>query len=729
LVNQYNTRQSRRKEKKLRIKQGFRPIIKSPCFFAIAGEQRYNISGFLKQIQQKKGTKMNRTLYIYTILVLAVSVTCFCAGQESVIAPGANVEKLAGGFGFTEGPAADAEGNIFFTDIPNNRILQWSLDGKLSTFRENSGGANGLYFDKDGNLLACEGEGRRLVSISPKGQVTVLAAKYQDKRFNSPNDLWIDPNGGVYFTDPRYGDRSGMEQDGEHVYYLSSDRKRLIRVIDDMVRPNGLIGTPDGGLLYVADHGGGKTFVYTVNKGGTLSNKKLFAPEGSDGMTIDNEGNVYLTTNAVAVYNAEGKKIQTIEVPEQPANVTFGGRDNQTLFITARTSLYAIRMRVKGAEQKQNKKEFTFDQELEIGQISVSVTTPSLVGKPLPELQKMNIRLPNDASGKNLLVCFWDMNQRPSRYCVSKLAEKAELLAEKNVVVACIQAADIDEEPLEQWIKDNKIPFPVGRTMPEFGKSTFDWGVKSLPWMILTDQTHIVISEGFSPNDIEEKIGELETVPEFEQDIIKTNAGDLRIIFIGHGTLMFTFGGKVIHVDPVGREADYSKMPKADMILVTHEHGDHLDPEAIKTLQKEDTQLILTETCAKKVAGGIIMKNGDVKTVQGIRIEAVPAYNLEKSFHPKGIGNGYVLTFGDKRVYIAGDTENTPEMKQLKDIDIVFLPMNLPYTMTPEMVADAAKAFKPKILYPYHYGQTDTSRLVELLKDSKDIEVRIRKME
>jgi gluconolactonase len=517
---------------------------------------------------------MNRTWYIYTILVLAVSVPCFCAGQERVVAQGAKVEKLAGGFGFTEGPAADAEGNIFFTDIPNNKILRWSLDGKLSTFLENSGGANGLYFDKDGNLLACEGGERRLVSINPKGQVTVLADKYQDKRFNSPNDLWIDPNGGVFFTDPRYGDRNGMEQDGEHVYYLSADRKRLIRVIDDMVRPNGLIGTPDGRLLYVADHSGGKTFVYTINKDGTLSNKKLFAPEGSDGMTIDNEGNVYLTTNAIAVYNPEGKKIETIEVPEQPANVTFGGRDNQTLFITARTSFYAIKMRVKGAGQKQ---------------------------------------------------------------AVSELG--------------------------------------------------------------------------------------------FEEDMIKTSAGDLKITFIGHGTLMFTFGGKVIHVDPVGREADYSKMPKADVILVTHEHGDHLDPEAIKALQKEDTQLILTESCAKKVSGGTIMKNGDVKTVEGIKIEAVPAYNLEKSFHPKGVGNGYVLTFGDKRVYVAGDTENTPEMKQLKNIDIAFLPMNLPYTMTPEMVADAAKAFKPKILYPYHYGQTDTSRLVELLKDSKDIEVRIRKME
>jgi gluconolactonase len=285
-----------------------------------------------------------------SLVVLTVMLTTIGRGAEkvSVIAPGAKVEKLAGDFKFTEGPASDAEGNIFFSDIPNNRILKWSLDGKLSTFRENSGGANGLYVDKKGNVVACEGGGRRLVSIDPNGNVTVLADKYQDKRFNSLNDLWLDPNGGVYFTDPRYGRRDNMEQDGEHVYYLSPDCKKLIRVIDDMVRPNGIIGTADGKLLYVADHGGNKTFVYTINKDGTLSNKKLFAPEGSDGMTIDNEGNVYLTTRVVAVYNSKGEKIETIIVPEQPANVCFGGKDNHTLFITARMSLYSLRMRVKG---------------------------------------------------------------------------------------------------------------------------------------------------------------------------------------------------------------------------------------------------------------------------------------------------------------------------------------------------------------------------------------------
>jgi len=221
---------------------------------------------------------------------------------------------------------------------------------------------------------------------------------------------------------------------------------------------------------------------------------------------------------------------------------------------------------------------------------------------------------------------------------------------------------------------------------------------------------------------------------EFEEDIITTSKGDLKITFIGHGTLMFKFAGKVIHVDPVSSEADYSQLPKADLILVTHEHGDHLDTKAIDIIRQEKTDLVLTERCTDKVEGGIIMKNGDVKTVQGLKIEAVPAYNIVHKrgsgvpYHPKGIGNGYLITFADKRVYVAGDTENTPEMKALKDIDIAFLPMNLPYTMSPEMVADVAKAFKPKILYLYHYGDTDTSRIVDLLKSVKEIEVRIRKM-
>jgi L-ascorbate metabolism protein UlaG (beta-lactamase superfamily) len=221
---------------------------------------------------------------------------------------------------------------------------------------------------------------------------------------------------------------------------------------------------------------------------------------------------------------------------------------------------------------------------------------------------------------------------------------------------------------------------------------------------------------------------------QFESDTIKTAKGELVITFIGHGTLMFTFNNMVIHIDPVGRYADYSKMSKADLILVTHHHGDHLDKEVVNKILKDDTDLILTEICAERMGSGITMKNGDIKVVKGIEITAVPAYNLVhkrengEPFHPKGIGNGYVITIGDKRVYIAGDTENFPEMKQLTEIDIAFLPMNLPYTMTPEMVADAVKMFNPKILYPYHFGNTDTDKLIKLLKDKQDCEIRVRKM-
>lgn len=220
----------------------------------------------------------------------------------------------------------------------------------------------------------------------------------------------------------------------------------------------------------------------------------------------------------------------------------------------------------------------------------------------------------------------------------------------------------------------------------------------------------------------------------FEEDTIKTSAGDLKITFIGHGTLMFTFGGKTIHVDPMSREADYTKLPKADVILVTHEHSDHLDAAAIAAIREKETTVILTAKCAATVPDGIAMKNGDVREVKGLRVEAVPAYNIvhQRSpgvpFHPRGSGNGYVITFGDTRVYVAGDTENIPEMKELKNIAVAFLPMNLPYTMTPEMVAEAAKAFHPRILYPYHTGETDAAKLVELLAGEKDIEVRIRRM-
>jgi L-ascorbate metabolism protein UlaG (beta-lactamase superfamily) len=216
------------------------------------------------------------------------------------------------------------------------------------------------------------------------------------------------------------------------------------------------------------------------------------------------------------------------------------------------------------------------------------------------------------------------------------------------------------------------------------------------------------------------------------EDVIPTSVGDLTLTFLGHGTLMLRQGGKVIHVDPVGREADYAKLPKADLVLITHEHGDHLDPTAVAAITREDTRILVSRSCAGKIPGSEVMENGQAREEAGFRIEAVPAYNLVhmrgpgQPYHARGDGNGYIITFGDTRVYIAGDTENIPEMKALKGIDVAFLPMNLPYTMTPGMVADAARAFRPRILYPYHYGDTDPQQLVKLLAGEQGIEVRVR---
>jgi L-ascorbate metabolism protein UlaG (beta-lactamase superfamily) len=221
---------------------------------------------------------------------------------------------------------------------------------------------------------------------------------------------------------------------------------------------------------------------------------------------------------------------------------------------------------------------------------------------------------------------------------------------------------------------------------------------------------------------------------QFETDIISTTSGDLAITFLGHGSLAIAFNGLHIYVDPFGKVADYSSLPKADLVLVTHEHFDHLDPQALASIRTEKTLLVLTEMCAQQIKGGIIMRNGESGTVAGIPIQAVPAYNLVHlrpsgdPFHPKGSGNGYLLTFGDIRLYIAGDTEDIPEMKMLDSVDIAFLPMNLPYTMTPEMVVEAVKSFRPRILYPYHFGETETQELVNLMRAEKGIEVRIRKM-
>lgn len=281
------------------------------------------------------------------LLLLATNVKSPAAGLDDLVAPGAQVEKLAGGFRFTEGPARDARGDIYFSDIPNNRIHKWS-GGKLTTFREDTGGANGLYFDRAGNLLACEGGARRVSRTTMDGKTTTVVDSFDGRKLNSPNDLWIAPDGGIYFTDPRYGKMEGLEQGGFHVYFVPPGGAKAVRVLDKLVKPNGIVGTADGKLLYVADPGDKKTFVYRVGKDGALTDRRIAAESGSDGMTLDERGNLYLTAGTVKVYSPTAELIGEIKLPEGPANVTFGGADGRTLYITARTGFYSLRMRVKG---------------------------------------------------------------------------------------------------------------------------------------------------------------------------------------------------------------------------------------------------------------------------------------------------------------------------------------------------------------------------------------------
>lgn len=271
----------------------------------------------------------------------------------SVVQPGAMLQHLAGGFQFTEGPTVDAAGNVYFTDQPNDRILKWGVDGVLSTFMHPSGRSNGMYFDAGGNLVSCADEHNQLWSITRDGKVSVLVKEYQGKLLNGPNDVWVRPDGSLYFTDPfykrPYWSRGAMEQTGQHVYFLDSSHQKLTRVADDLTQPNGIIGAPDGKTLYIADIGANKTYQYIIQKDGSLTGKRVFCELGSDGMTLDGAGNLYLTGKGVTVFDRSGKQIDHIEVNEPwTANVSFGGKDRQTLFITASKGLYAIRMRVKG---------------------------------------------------------------------------------------------------------------------------------------------------------------------------------------------------------------------------------------------------------------------------------------------------------------------------------------------------------------------------------------------
>lgn len=280
---------------------------------------------------------------LYTIILLA-SAQPESETSASPVRPSAVPQKIADGFQFTEGITADPNGFLFFSDIPAGLIYKLSPDGRVSKYIETNH-SNGLQIAPDGSLIVCESAGpRRLLRIDRRKNITTLADGFDGKKFNSPNDCWLDPKGGIYLTDPRYGSREDIQQNGEHVYYITPDRK-VLRVIGDMTRPNGLIGTPDGRRLYVADHAAGKTWLYDIQKDGTLTNKRLFCSDGSDGMTLDSRGNVYLTwRREVKIYSPDGQLLDTIPLPESPTNVCIGGPDRQTLFINTPSSVFSVKL-------------------------------------------------------------------------------------------------------------------------------------------------------------------------------------------------------------------------------------------------------------------------------------------------------------------------------------------------------------------------------------------------
>lgn len=291
--------------------------------------------------------------------LLSIMSNSFAQSKESfqgspVIADGASLQLVSNQFSFSEGPATDKEGNVFFTDQPNNKIWKYDTEGKLSVFLDNAGRSNGMCFDNNGNLISCADEHNQLWSIDPEGKVTVLVKDYKGKLLNGPNDVWVTSDGKIYFTDPYYQrdywTRKSSDLDGQKVYYLAGINDPKV-VVSDMKKPNGIVGTPDGKYLYIADIEGNNTYKYTVEPDGSLSNGKLFVSQGSDGMTLDNEGNLYITGNGVTVYNSDGKQIEHIPVNAKwTGNITFWGKQKNYLFITASQSVYLLKMKVNGVK-------------------------------------------------------------------------------------------------------------------------------------------------------------------------------------------------------------------------------------------------------------------------------------------------------------------------------------------------------------------------------------------
>ena len=342
------------------------------------------------------------------LLLTTALVAWPSAGRAAdLVAPGAKPAKLAGGFKFTEGPAVAANGDVYFTDIPNNRIHKWSVaDKKLSTFAEETNGANGLYFADDGSLYACQGNAKRVVAYTPDGSDTSsLAKRYDGKKFNKPNDLWIDAKGGIYFSDPNYGNKE-LSQDGMHVYYIQPGGEEVVRVADGFKTPNGLIGTPDGSTLYIADIGDGKIYRYVIQEDGSLKDKKSFCESGSDGMTLDQHGNVYLTSGTVKVFNPKGEQIADLKFPESPANVVFGGKELKKLYVTARTGFYSLDMAVTGAKREK----------------PFRITISTIEDKMLYDIKKFEVE-----SGKSVILTFKNKDFPPHNLLIVKPGKADEV--------------------------------------------------------------------------------------------------------------------------------------------------------------------------------------------------------------------------------------------------------------------------------------------------------------
>ncbi|MAH74803.1 MAG: hypothetical protein CBC62_00420, partial [Opitutia bacterium TMED102] len=360
-----------------------------------------------------------------------------------LVAQGAKPAKLAGGFKFSEGPAVAANGDVYFTDIPNNRIHKWSVaDKKLSTFAEETNGANGLYFADDGSLYACQGNAKRVVAYTPDGSDTSsLAKRYDGKKFNKPNDLWIDAKGGIYFSDPNYGNKE-LSQDGMHVYYIQPGGEEVVRVADGFKTPNGLIGTPDGSTLYIADIGDGKIYRYVIQEDGSLKDKKLFCESGSDGMTLDQHGNVYLTSGTVKVFNPKGEQIADLKFPESPANVVFGGKELKTLFVTARTGFYSLDMAVTGAKREK----------------PFRITISTIEDKMLYDIKKFEVE-----SGKSVILTFKNKDFPPHNLLIVKPGKADE--------VANLAIALGNDGFGKQWRPDTPLIL-WGSTMIDYDEET-----------------------------------------------------------------------------------------------------------------------------------------------------------------------------------------------------------------------------------------------------------------